>query len=116
MWAAHLLFHLLMGVPGLLPLAQQAGQDFGLHWMSAPQWNAASVLQGNGLLQLQLLFLDGGLLLSLYLVWRMAAGTRVVRRLLAVAPLVLFAVALYAFGFWLLLQPMQMRGMMMGGM
>lgn len=117
MWAAHLLFHLLMGVPGLLPLVQEAGRDFGLHWMSAPQWSAmTSVLQGNGLLQLQLLFLDGGLLLSLYLVWRMAASTRVVRRLPAVAPLALFAVALYAFGFWLLLQPMQMRGMMMGGM
>jgi len=110
-----LLFHLLMGVPGLLPLVQQAGQDFGLHWMSAPQWGATtSVLQGNGLLQLQLLFLDGGLLLSLYLAWRMVASTRVVRRLLAVAPLALFTVALYAFGFWLLLQPMQMRGVMMG--
>jgi hypothetical protein len=117
MWAAHLLFHLLMGVPGLLPLMQQAGQDFGLHWMSAPQWSATtSVLQGNGLLQLQLLFLDGGLLLSLYLVWRTAAGSRVVRRLLAAAPLTLFTVALYAFGFWLLLQPMQTRGVMMGGM
>jgi hypothetical protein len=117
MWAAHLLFHLLMGVPGLLPLVQQAGQDFGLHWMSAPQWGATtSVLQGNGLLQLQLLFLDGGLLLSLYLAWRMVASTRVVRRLLAVAPLALFTVALYAFGFWLLLQPMQMRGVMMGDM
>jgi cytochrome c oxidase assembly factor CtaG/polyferredoxin len=117
MWAAHLLFHLLMGVPGLLPLVQQAGQDFGLHWTSAPQWSSTtSVLQGNGLLQLQLLFLDGGLLLSLYLVWRMVASTRVVRRLLEVAPLALFTVALYGFGFWLLLQPMQMRGMMMGGM
>jgi hypothetical protein len=55
-------------------------------------------------------------LLSLYLVWRTAAGTRVVHRLSAIAPLALFTVALYAFGFWLLLQPMQMRGVMMGGM
>jgi hypothetical protein len=39
-----------------------------------------------------------------------------VRRLSAIAPLALFAVALYGFGFWLLFQPMQMRGMMMGGM
>jgi hypothetical protein len=117
MWAAHLLFHLLMGVPGLLPLVQQAGQDFGLRWASAPQWDSgASVLTGNGLLQLQLLFLDGGMLASLYLVWRLTASTRVVRRLLAVVPLALFTVALYGFGFWLLLQPMQMRGMMMGGM
>jgi hypothetical protein len=85
--------------------------------MSAPHWNTgASVLTGNGLLQLQLLFLDGGLLLSLYLAWRTATGTDGMRRLLSVAPLALFTVALYGFGFWLLLQPMQMRGVMMGGM
>jgi hypothetical protein len=116
MWAAHLLFHLLMAVPGLLPLVGQAGLDFGLHWLGAPQWHTASVLAGNGLLQLQLLFLDGGVLLSLYLVWRMASSMHIVRRLLSVAPLALFTVVLYAFGFWLLLQPMQMRGVMMGGM
>jgi cytochrome c oxidase assembly factor CtaG/polyferredoxin len=117
MWAAHLLFHLLMGVPGLIPLVQQAGQDFGLNWLGTPHWSAgASMLRGNGLLQLQFLFLDGGVLLSLYLVWRMATDARVVRRLLAAAPLALLAVALYCLGFWLLLQPMQMRGVMMGGM
>jgi hypothetical protein len=117
MWAAHLLFHLLMGLPGLLPLFQQAGQDFGLHWLGVPHWSAGgSLLQGNGLLQLQLLFLDAGLLLSLYLVWRTVAATGVARRLLSAAPLALLTVALYGFGFWLLLEPMQMRGMMMGGM
>jgi cytochrome c oxidase assembly factor CtaG/polyferredoxin len=117
MWAAHLLFHLLMGVPALLPLVQQAGQDLGFHWLGLPRWSAgAVVLQGNGLLQLQLLFLDGGLLLSLYMVWRTVAKTRVAQRLLAIAPLALLTVTLYGFGFWLLLQPMQMRGVMMGDM
>jgi cytochrome c oxidase assembly factor CtaG/polyferredoxin len=117
MWAAHLLFHLLMGLPGLLPLFQQSGQDFGLHWLGVPHWSAGGyLLQGNGLLQLQLLFLDAGLLLSLYLVWRTVAATGVARRLLSAAPLALLTVALYGFGFWLLLEPMQMRGMMMGGM
>jgi polyferredoxin len=117
MWGAHLVFHLLMAVPGLLPLLQQAGRDFGLHWTGTPHWSAGGgVLQGgNGLLQLQLLFLDGGLLLSLYLVWRTSAESRVARRLLSVAPLALFTVALCGIGFWLLLQPMQMRGVMMGG-
>jgi hypothetical protein len=115
MWAAHLLFHLLMGVPALLPLVQQAGQDLGFRWLGVPRWSAGSVLQGNGLLQLQLLFLDGGLLLSLYMVWRTVAKVRVVQRL-AIAPLAVLTVALYCIGFWLLLQPMQMRGVMMGGM
>jgi ferredoxin len=117
MWAAHLLFHLVMGLPGLLPLAQQAGSDLGLRWMGMPQWSGgANVLQGNGLLQLQLLFLDGGLLLSLYLLWRTVADRRLTRRLLAMAPLALLTMVLYACGFWLLLQPMQMRGLMMGAM
>jgi len=117
MWAAHLLFHLLMGVPALLPLVQQTGQDLGFHWLGVPRWSTGSVvLQGNGLLQLQLLFLDGGLLLSLYMLWRTVAKARVAQRLLAIAPLALLTVALYCIGFWLLLQPMQMRGVMMGGM
>jgi cytochrome c oxidase assembly factor CtaG/ferredoxin len=117
MWAAHLAFHLVMGAPALLPLVEQAAQDFGLHGLGAPLWGAgAMVLQGNGLLQLQLLFLDAGLLLSLYLAWRTVAATPIARRLLAVAPLALLTIALYAFGFWVLLQPMQMRGVMMGAM
>jgi cytochrome c oxidase assembly factor CtaG/ferredoxin len=117
MWAAHLIFHLVMGLPALLPLVQQSAVDFGLHWMGTPHWGAGTtVLGGNGLLQLQLLFLDGGLLLSLYFVWRMAAATPLTRRLLSVAPLALLTVTLYAFGLWVLLQPMQMRGMMMGAM
>jgi hypothetical protein len=117
MWAAHLAFHLVMAAPTLLPLVEQAGQDFGLHGAGAPLWGAGSmVLQGNGLLQFQLLFLDAGLLLSLYLAWRTVAATRLATRLLAVAPLALLTIALYAFGFWVLLQPMQMRGVMMGAM
>jgi hypothetical protein len=116
MWAAHLLFHLVMGLPGLLPLVEQVGSDLGLRSIG-PQWSAGSnVLQGNGLLQLQLLFLDGGLLLSLYLLWRTVADRRLTRRLLAMAPLALLTIVLYACGFWLLLQPMQMRGVMMGAM
>jgi len=51
-----------------------------------------------------------------YLLWRMVEAAQVTRRVLATAPLALLAVALYAFGFWVLLQPMQMRGMMMGAM
>jgi hypothetical protein len=112
MWAAHLLFHLLMAAPGALPLVHQAALDFGIHWMGMPHWGAGGLtLAGNGLLQLQLLLLDAGLLLSLYLEWRMTG-----RRLPAAAPAVLLTVALYGIGFWLLLEPMQMRGVMMGGM
>ena len=117
MWAAHLLFHLWTNLPSLIPLLQQSAHDFGLHALGTPDWGmAAAMLPGNALLQVQLLFLDAGLLLSLYLVWRMAGSVSVTRRLAATAPLAMLTVMLYVFGFWLLLAPMQMRGMMMGAM
>ncbi|MFL6428857.1 MAG: cytochrome c oxidase assembly protein, partial [Acidobacteriaceae bacterium] len=50
MWVTHLLLHLAMALPGLWPLVQQVGTDFGLHWMGLPQWSVgADVLRGNGL-------------------------------------------------------------------
>ncbi len=115
-WAAHLLFHLVVGAPGLSPLLQQAAQDYGFHQLGRPDWSlAGSGLPGDGLLQMQLLLLDCGLLLSLYLLWRRAAHS--VRGLLSAAPLVMVILAVYALGFWLLLAPMQMRGVMnMGAM
>jgi ferredoxin len=117
MWAAHLLFHLITGIPTLLPVFQQAAHDFGWTALGHPDWRSAGVAGGGILLQLQLLSIDVGLLLTLYLGWRMARqmadGTR--RALRMLAPWALCVALLYIFGFWLLLQPMQMRGMMAGG-
>ena len=56
---------------------------------------------------LQILLLDGGLLLTLYLIWRIAAGLN--HRI----PWATLAIALYCAGLWILSQPMQMRGMAM---
>lgn len=118
MWAAHLLFHLWMSVPALATLLAQAAGDFHLH-APRPNWNSSmGATAGNSLLQMQLLLLGSALLVTLYVAWRMAdeAGQRLSTRLLAMAPQAVLAVALYLLGFWLLLQPMQMRGMAMGGM
>jgi ferredoxin len=113
MWAAHLLFHVVTSVPSVPALLQQATHDFGLAAFGQPRWSAGS-MPGLALLQVQLLLLDAGLLLSLYVAWRSVAAER---RMLRVLPLALFISGLYALGFWLLLAPMQMRGVMaMGGM
>jgi hypothetical protein len=53
---------------------------------------------------LELLFLDVGLLLSLY------TGYRVAPTLKALAPWALLLVLLFAAGVWILFQPMEMRG------
>ena len=117
MWAAHLLFHLITGMPTLLPVFQQAAHDFGWTALGRPDWRSTGVAGAGLLLQLQLLSIDAGLLLTLYLGWRMARqmaeGTR--RALHMLAPWTVCVVLLYIFGFWLLVQPMQMRGVMAGG-
>ena len=78
MWAAHLAFH------------------------AASVWTMASVTW------LQIVLLEAGLLLTLYVAWRMAAAD--VLKLFV--PWAGVACLLFAAGIWIFFQPMQMRGMM----
>ncbi len=56
---------------------------------------------------LEILFLNAGVLLSVYLIWRIAECS-----FRSSLPWATLAVGLYATGLWILFQPMQMRGMM----
>lgn len=63
----------------------------------------------------EILLLDAGVLLTLYLIWRVArqltsGGWRAV---MLAAPWAIAALSVYGAGLWILFQPMQMRGMMM---
>jgi cytochrome c oxidase assembly factor CtaG len=114
MWAAHFLFHFLSGYGTAWPILQQATGDFGLHFLGVPDWSASRLrVSADALLILQILLLDAGLLLTLYVGWRIARdcaqGARAAARLLV--PWACAAVALYASGIWTFLQPMQMRGL-----
>jgi hypothetical protein len=64
---------------------------------------------------MELIFLDAGLLLTLYVTWRVACrlvnGAR--SSLPVLLPWALLAGGLYSAGVWIVFQPMQMRGMMM---
>ncbi len=121
MWAAHLLFHLVTTWQSAVPLMQQFGHDIGLHLLSSPQWgtmgNSMGSPSGNSLLAMQLFLLDAGMLLTLYAGWRMVRSMHetTARSLRLLLPWAAGCLTLYAFGFWVLLQPMQMRGMMMQG-
>jgi cytochrome c oxidase assembly factor CtaG/ferredoxin len=125
MWAAHLSFHLVTAWDSLLPGILQAGHELArvgiaLHGLPSPDWmNERPLLDPGSLLGLQLALLDAGLLGTLYLGWRMGrnpvinarVATGVVRRARLLLPWASVAIALYAAGVWILLQPMQMRGM-----
>ena len=60
------------------------------------------------------MFLDLGLLLSLYAGYRIALtqAPRLLQALKAFAPWAVIILCLFAVGIWILFQPMQMRGAM----
>jgi hypothetical protein len=108
MWLAHFSNHLIAGWSTALPVvarffSQVSLASFPQMWM--PDW----------LPSLELIFLDLGLLLTLYTAWRVAHrfadGERMA--LTVMSPWAGLACALYAAGVWIVFQPMQMRGMVM---
>jgi hypothetical protein len=114
MWAAHLLFHLATGFLTIVPVMERL-----LHSLFSlpvqPDWRLAAMpLLPRWLAPTQILLLDGGLLLTLYLIWRIAKDRMNRANPAGVfLPWGSFALALYGIGIWILLEPMQMRGMMM---
>jgi cytochrome c oxidase assembly factor CtaG len=105
MWLAHYSFHFLTGYDTVVPVAQRFAADLGLTSLGAPAWCCACCRPMTPwLLPLELLFLDVGLLLSLYTGYRLAPSLK------ALAPWALLLVLLFAMGVWILLQPMEMRG------
>jgi cytochrome c oxidase assembly factor CtaG len=112
MWAGHFLFHLNVGWNSGWTAIQQAASRW--HLLSSPSRTIFSPLIGAGTMRiLQTLLLDAGLLLALYLAWRIALvyAPRVSNAFRLVAPWAGIATALYITGVWIFLQPMQMRGL-----
>jgi ferredoxin len=117
MWCAHLSFHLLSGWSALSPALRQAATDLRIVGIAPPDWSfTISLLSPDALLIFQLLLLDAGLLLSLYIAWRIFAqrSNGYSRTILAMLPWATVPIVLYALGVWILLQPMQMRNMVHG--
>ena len=114
MWAAHFLFHLLSGYASGWPVLQRAAADWGASFLGSPNFALSTMRLGtNSLLILQTLLLAGGLLLTLYIGWRIARDyvPRPRAALGLMMPWSALAIALYLAGVWILFQPMQMRGL-----
>jgi cytochrome c oxidase assembly factor CtaG len=113
MWLAHYSFHLLTSYETVVPTAQRFVLDLGWQALGEPRWAAACCRPvGDWLLRLEVLFLDLGLLLSLYTGYRLALvqSPRPSQTLWTLAPWALLMVLLFVAGVWLVFQPMQMRG------
>ena len=115
MWLAHYGYHLATSSDAAWPVVQRFAADHGV-WLGEPDW-PGGCCRGAGawLPKAELLALDLGLLGTLYLAHRtardLAGAGRVVRAFLPWAAL---AVALFAAGVWVILQPMPMRGTLAG--
>jgi cytochrome c oxidase assembly factor CtaG len=117
MWLAHYSFHLLTSYDTVVPTAQRFFADLGWSALGQPHWVAACCRPVvDWLPRLEVLFLDLGLLLSLYTGYRiaLAQSPRLSQGLWALAPWALLITLLFAAGIWLVFQPMQMRGTMPG--
>jgi cytochrome c oxidase assembly factor CtaG len=105
MWLAHYSFHFLTSYDTIVPVVQRFAADLGLTWFGEPAWDCGCCRPATSwLLPLEFVFLDVGLLLSLYTGYRLAPSLK------ALLPWALLMVLLFAAGVWILLQPMQMRG------
>ena len=116
MWLIHFSYHLFSSGQTALPVIQRAAMDVGITILGTPNWLLSSRMPSlDWLPWFELLVLDLGLLLTLYISWRIASRFRLnfVQTLRLNAPWATLAVALYSIGVWIIFQPMQMRGMMM---
>jgi cytochrome c oxidase assembly factor CtaG len=118
MWLAHYSFHFLASFDGTIPALQRFWSDLGWAALGDPEQGCACCTPvANWLPRLEILFLDLGLLLSLYSAYRIALtqSQRLSQALRLLAPWALLMVLLFAAGIWIVLQPMQMRGTMFTG-
>jgi len=113
MWLAHYSFHFLTSYETVIPTMQRFAEDLGWTLFGKPQWGRACCqFVGEWLPRLEILFLDLGLLLSLYTGYRIAlrSAVRRSRAVLALVPWAMLIALLFVAGVWIVLQPMQMRG------
>ena len=94
----------------IVPVGQRHGNDIGLP-LGEPIWAMACCLAiPDWLIPLELILLDGGLILTVLCVHRLAQTAGARRTILTSTILCLPSVMLWALGVWIVLQPMQMRG------
>jgi hypothetical protein len=113
MWLAHYSFHFLTSYATVVPVAQRFAADSGWPFDGDSLCTCACCRpMAEWQLPLEIMFLDVGLLLSLYTGYRLAIShsARASLALKALVPWAILMVLLFATGIWVLFQPMQMRG------
>ena len=113
-WLAHYSFHFLTGLFTLIPVIQSAAADLGWHFLGTPMWRLTGLTVG-AVRAFEFGFIFLGLVGSLLVSYRLAEQDAPHKPLPAFLPWAAVAVLLFFAAVWLLTQPMEMRGMMLGG-
>ncbi|MCH2153532.1 MAG: cytochrome c oxidase assembly protein [Phycisphaerales bacterium] len=115
MWLVHMLFHLFTSWGTVIPSIQRASLDLGFTSLGEPAWALSCCGPApSWLLPLELLILDVGLVVTLWLQYRLSGRltTNLRREVAALLPWAILTMALWALAVWIIFQPMEMRGTM----
>ena len=112
-WVAHYAFHFFTGLWTFVPVLQDALYSIGITLLGEPQWRMVG-LPTDFVAPLQVGFLSLGLIGSIFVAYRIAEREPSARPLAVAAPWAAVAILLFGASLWLLSQPMEMRGSMMG--
>jgi len=112
-WLAHYGFHFLTGLYTFIPVTQAALADLGWAVLGQPQW-ALSGLAPNLVQLFEFGFIALGLLGSLSVSYSMAATEKVVNPARVFIPWAVLSLLIAVAAFWLMSQPMEMRGVVLG--
>jgi hypothetical protein len=113
MWAAHYLFHFFTGALTIVPLFQSFVYDLtGRALLGVPDWRLACLLSLQTTGDLVVVVLGLGAAGSL--LWTLWLGREEGFTLAALLPWIVVHASLFLFGVWLLGQPMEMRGTLLG--
>ncbi len=114
LWVAHYSFHLLTGIWTVIPVAQSTLAGWGVPLPGDPLWRLSGLPAGL-VYPLEMGFLGLGLLGSLLAAYRISFRDYKARPWQAFIPWAVLCVMLFIAAVWLLNQPMEMRGMFLGG-
>ncbi len=111
MWLAHYAFHFLIGAFAIVPVTQRAAIDLtGYHVLGEPFWRLRGMRPGS-VFPIQVGFIVLGTLGSLAAALQIADRDYPRRAMAAFIPWAAVLVVLAAIALWILMQPMEMRGL-----
>jgi NAD-dependent dihydropyrimidine dehydrogenase PreA subunit len=112
-WLAHFSFHFLTGFYTIVPVTQAALVELGWAVLGQPQWGAPGISPAVVQL-LEYAFIALGLLGSLLVSYSIAT-TEEIHPTRVFVPWAVLSLLLAGAAFWLMSQPMEMRGVVLGG-